>query len=165
MKIILHQIYATDGPGCPRWPICRRWSRLSRVVQTTETTDISFNLWLLFMQLGLFPTHQYYVSLCLCLLMVKCWNMWCYGECTNLSLDVAGLCDECWCLMGFNHLFHSDVSQDLSFGVAKSAAVNVPVGYHQGDPIVRGDDELFIIPQVGMTGNLQQYFQERREAD
>lgn len=45
-----------------------------------------------------------------------------------------------------------DVSQDLSFGVAKSAAVNVPVGYHQGDPIVRGDDELFIIPQTSLNG-------------
>ncbi|XP_078277652.1 tectonic-2 [Rhinoraja longicauda] len=44
------------------------------------------------------------------------------------------------------------VSPDLSFGVAKSAAVNVPVGYHQGDPIVRGDDQLFIMPQKSLNG-------------
>uniref|UniRef100_UPI00398F521C tectonic-2 isoform X2 n=1 Tax=Pristiophorus japonicus TaxID=55135 RepID=UPI00398F521C len=43
-------------------------------------------------------------------------------------------------------------SQDLSFGTGMSAAINVPVGYRQGDPIIQNEDELFTIPQRSLTG-------------
>ncbi|XP_072096835.1 tectonic-2 isoform X2 [Mobula birostris] len=45
-----------------------------------------------------------------------------------------------------------DVAEELSFGVATSTTVNIPVGYHQGDPIVRREDELFTIPQKSLNG-------------
>ncbi|XP_069789584.1 tectonic-2 [Narcine bancroftii] len=45
-----------------------------------------------------------------------------------------------------------DDSHDLSFGVTTSGAVNVPVGYRQGDPIIKGEDELFTLPQKSLNG-------------
>ncbi|XP_072908119.1 tectonic-2 isoform X1 [Hemitrygon akajei] len=45
-----------------------------------------------------------------------------------------------------------DVAEELSFGMATSTTVNIPVGYHQGDPIVRREDELFTIPQKSLNG-------------
>ncbi|XP_051888247.1 tectonic-2 isoform X2 [Pristis pectinata] len=44
------------------------------------------------------------------------------------------------------------VSQDLSFAMATSAAINIPVAYRQGDPIVGGEGELFTIPQKSLNG-------------
>ncbi|XP_067862351.1 tectonic-2 isoform X2 [Heptranchias perlo] len=44
------------------------------------------------------------------------------------------------------------VSQDFSFEVSEFAVVNVPIGYHQGDPIVRKDNEYFAIPQRSLSG-------------
>ncbi|XP_072443707.1 tectonic-2 isoform X4 [Chiloscyllium punctatum] len=44
------------------------------------------------------------------------------------------------------------VSHDVSFGTATSAVLNVPVGYHQGDHIVKNEDEYLAIPQRSLNG-------------
>ncbi|XP_060699296.1 tectonic-2 isoform X4 [Hemiscyllium ocellatum] len=44
------------------------------------------------------------------------------------------------------------VSHDVSFGTATSAVLNVPVGYHQGDHIVKNEDEYLTIPQRSLNG-------------
>ncbi|XP_048449304.1 tectonic-2 [Rhincodon typus] len=43
-------------------------------------------------------------------------------------------------------------SHDFSFGTATSAVLNIPVGYHQGDHIVKNEDEYLIIPQRSLNG-------------
>ncbi|XP_067910604.1 tectonic-2 isoform X2 [Heterodontus francisci] len=44
------------------------------------------------------------------------------------------------------------LSRDLSFDIATSAAVNVPIGYHQGDPIIKNEDEYLTVAQRSLSG-------------
>ncbi|XP_072368154.1 tectonic-2 isoform X2 [Scyliorhinus torazame] len=44
------------------------------------------------------------------------------------------------------------VSGDLSFRAVTPPMAHTPVGYHQGDPIVKNDDEYLIIPQRSLSG-------------
>ncbi|XP_038654341.1 tectonic-2 isoform X2 [Scyliorhinus canicula] len=44
------------------------------------------------------------------------------------------------------------VSSDLSFWAVTPPVAHIPVGYHQGDPIVKNDDEYLIIPQRSLNG-------------